>query len=83
MRIDIFKPVRSEGKDKYAVAVPTSGPLAIIEKCPSEEQLTEAYRRWYDHAVSQGITKPVPIELLDSSGKCKVLTDMLISPERN
>jgi len=83
MGIGIFKPQLNE-KHKYAVALGTDvGTLAILKTYPSYEQLETGYKEWHDMATQKNLTKPVPIELLDDTGKCKILEELLISPEKN
>jgi hypothetical protein len=74
--IDVIKPRNVEG-ERFAVAVPTDGPLAIIETYPNTEQLETGYRIWKEYAEERGITRPLPIELLNLEGKCQILTNMV------
>ena len=77
MRIKVFR-LRTEEEERFAVAVPTDGPLIIIQTYHNMEQLETGYRHWHEYASKSGITKPVPIERLrDGSGKWKILEGLL------
>ena len=65
--------------DRFAVAVPAvqeSGvipAMSVIETYPSQEDLNKAYDGWEMFAERLDITRPYKIEILDESGKFKVL----------
>ncbi len=77
MKIESFKP-QLDSEYKYAVAVPIEGEKVVpIQSYETLEQLKEGYQTWLQYATERKITKPLPIEFLDKSGKCQVLTDIL------
>ena len=77
MDIDAFKP-RIKEEERFAVAVPTEGGIVVvIQTYHNMEQLETGYKDWLKYASQRNITKPYPIELLDDSGKCKILTALV------
>jgi hypothetical protein len=77
MGIEVFKP-QVDMELKYAVAVPAEGGIVMpVQSYETMEQLREGYKTWQQFASGRGITKPVPIEFVDKTGKCRVLTDLL------
>ena len=76
MEIEIFEP-KINKEHKYAVAVPCEGRrLAMIQTFPTQEALEAGYKGWYLHAKTRGITSPVPIEILNREGKCKIIKEL-------
>ncbi|MEK6871384.1 MAG: hypothetical protein AABX16_00605 [Nanoarchaeota archaeon] len=71
----IYKP-RAEEVGNFAVAVPTNGPLMIIQEHYYIEELERGYRHWKEFAESLKITKPIPIERIEKD-KWRVLTDLI------
>jgi len=61
MRIEIFEP-KTRKEERYAVGVPTGGPVAIIQTYHSLEQLEAGYTDWRKYAENKRITKPIPLE---------------------
>jgi len=77
MVLEAFEP-EVDMEQKYAIAVTAEGGIVVpIQSYDTLEQLKEGYSTWKKYASERQITKPVPIEFLDKSGKCKVLTDIL------
>jgi hypothetical protein len=68
---------RIEEKELYAIAIPTDGPMMVIQTYHNLEQLETGYRHWKEFASKQGLTKVYPIELLDDKGNCKILENLL------
>ena len=76
-----FEP-RVKEKERYALAVPTDGPMMIIQTYHNLEQLETGYKDWKEFASKQGLTKPYPIELLDDKGNCRILKDLIEDASR-
>ena len=52
MRIEIFEP-KTRKEERYAVGVPTGGPVAIIQTYHSLEQLEAGYTDWRKYAENK------------------------------
>lgn len=78
MKLEAFKPIIRPG-DKYAVAVPVEGGgVCIIGTYPSREQLENGYRDYNSYANKKGITRPVPVEIVDQKTMMvKILKDLI------
>lgn len=77
MGVEAFKP-SVDKEHKYAVAVPVEGGSVVpIQSYETLEQLRKGYQDWQQYASDRKITGTVPIEFIDASGKCRVLTDLL------
>ena len=64
---------------KYAVALGVEGgTVAPLKSYEHLEELKLGYKEWLDYATTRGLTKPVPIELIDNKGTCKILTAIII-----
>ena len=73
---------RIDTREKYGISLLTeSGILFLIQSYGSLEQLKESYTSWRQYASNKGVTLPVPIELLDDKGGCKILTDIIQSTQ--
>jgi hypothetical protein len=79
--MDVFRPEWNINH-RYAVALKIAGggvcPIQSYEKL---EELKAGYKSWYEDAVAKKLTKPIPIEFVDNTGKCKILTDMILEME--
>jgi len=76
MTIDIFEP--EVNKDcSFAVAVPAGKVVVPIQSYETRELLERGYKGWLNYATKSGITKSLPIEFLDKSGKCRILVNMV------
>lgn len=62
---------------RYALGVPSGKEVLILGDYDNIEKLGKDYCDLRKQTDKKGITKPVPIELLDKKGKCKVLTDLI------
>ncbi len=71
----IFKS-RTEEQENYAIAVPTNGPLMIIQTYHNIEQLEIGYKHWRNLAEQRGTTKPVPIQRIEGD-QWKILEDII------
>lgn len=78
MTIHILQPEINK-EDRFAVAVPARGgddrsTMMIIGTYPTKEALDAGYQQWRSFAEGRGITVPYKIELVDETGKCKILS---------
>lgn len=64
--------------DKYAVAVRSDNGLMIVESYKTRKRLESGYKAWSQLSSKRKVfLKPVPIEILDKDGTCKVLEDLI------
>ncbi len=75
MKIDIIEPKTRE-EERYAVGIPTDGPIAIIQTYHSLEQLEAGYADYRKYAEHRKITNPVPLERVRGD-TWKILKDMM------
>jgi len=67
-----------KSNQKYAVCVPrVDGRALFIQSYDTKEQLGAGYSFWKKMAEDTHLLGPLPLEILDNTGKCKILTDIL------
>lgn len=75
MHIEMFSPETRQSED-FAVAVPTNGPLAIIQSYPDRDSLVEGYAEWRAYAKARKITLPIPIQR-DKGDQWRILKELI------
>ena len=64
---------------KYATALWTDKKIMMmVETYPTIETLEIGYRDYLATAKQKGLTKPWPIELLDETGKCRIVEELIL-----
>ena len=76
MEIQVIEP-RVNDRDKFAVAVYAGGSMFMLETYKTRESLSVSYTVWLKYSKTHGVTKPYPIEILDDTGGCKILEDLI------